>query len=144
MKQMVLKEIQYCMMYAGNPRIVIRRARLSALAVRIISRDTSTTPTPKYEKEMMTTKTLALAQSITSNGGDEKSILSRRRALSKAITLIESSSYDHMQQGDLLLNYLIGANGKAKEQHNEDNKQSKNSFRIGIAGAPGAGKYYKK
>jgi len=138
------------MYYAAFPtssRAMLCRTRVSAIAT-IWSRNTSTS---KYEKEM-TAKTLALAQSITNrtNGGDEKSILTKRRALSRAITLIESRSYHHIQQGDLLLNYLIEANLKveaeAQKQNNENchsnniNDNSRPSFRIGIAGAPGAGK----
>ena len=49
-----------------------------------------------------------------------------RRALSKAITLVESTRPDHRQQADELLAALMPHTG--------------NSFRIGITGSPGVGK----
>ncbi|MCP4934535.1 MAG: methylmalonyl Co-A mutase-associated GTPase MeaB [bacterium] len=49
-----------------------------------------------------------------------------RRALSKAITLVESTRSDHRQQADDLLARLMPHTG--------------NSFRIGITGSPGVGK----
>ncbi len=49
-----------------------------------------------------------------------------RRALSKAITLVESTRVDHRQQADKLLSSLM--------------PHTKNSFRIGITGPPGVGK----
>ena len=49
-----------------------------------------------------------------------------RRALAKAITLIESTRADHRAQADLLLDALLPSSGK--------------SLRLGISGAPGVGK----
>jgi LAO/AO transport system kinase len=49
-----------------------------------------------------------------------------RRALAKAITLIESTRTDHRTQADALLNTLLPHTGK--------------SLRIGISGVPGVGK----
>jgi LAO/AO transport system kinase len=49
-----------------------------------------------------------------------------RRALARAITLIESRRPDHVEQADRLLEHLMPATGKA--------------MRVGISGAPGAGK----
>ena len=49
-----------------------------------------------------------------------------RRALAKAITLIESTRADHRAQADALLDALLPASGKA--------------LRIGISGVPGVGK----
>ncbi len=49
-----------------------------------------------------------------------------RRALAKAITLIESTRTDHRAQADTLLNTLLPHTGK--------------SLRIGISGVPGVGK----
>jgi LAO/AO transport system kinase len=49
-----------------------------------------------------------------------------RRALAKAITLIESTRADHRAQADALLNDLLA--------------HSENSLRIGISGVPGVGK----
>ena len=50
----------------------------------------------------------------------------QRRALSKAITLLESTRTDHRAQGDELLTALLPHTGQ--------------SFRLGISGVPGVGK----
>jgi len=50
----------------------------------------------------------------------------RRRAMAKAITLLESTRADHRDQGDELLTTLLPHTGK--------------SFRLGISGVPGVGK----
>ncbi|MES2633854.1 MAG: methylmalonyl Co-A mutase-associated GTPase MeaB [Pseudomonadota bacterium] len=50
----------------------------------------------------------------------------RRRAIAKAITLLESTRADHRAQGDELLTRLLPHTGK--------------SFRLGISGVPGVGK----
>jgi len=50
----------------------------------------------------------------------------QRRAMAKAITLLESSRPDHRTRADALLDALIPATGR--------------SFRIGISGVPGVGK----
>ena len=52
--------------------------------------------------------------------------LSQRRAMSKAITLLESTRADHRAQADELLTRLLPHTGK--------------SFRLGISGVPGVGK----
>ena len=52
--------------------------------------------------------------------------LAQRRALAKAITLIESTRDDHRAQADTLLDTLLPHAGK--------------SFRLGISGVPGVGK----
>jgi len=52
--------------------------------------------------------------------------LSQRRALAKAITLLESTRADHRLQADELLTALLPHTGK--------------SFRLGISGVPGVGK----
>lgn len=49
-----------------------------------------------------------------------------RRALARAITLIESSRNDHREQADALISTLLPGTGKA--------------IRLGISGTPGAGK----
>jgi LAO/AO transport system kinase len=54
------------------------------------------------------------------------SIYAQRRALAKAITLLESTRADHRVQADDLLTALLPYTGK--------------SFRLGISGAPGVGK----
>ncbi len=50
----------------------------------------------------------------------------QRRAVAKAITLLESTRADHRQRADALLNALLPATGR--------------SFRLGISGVPGVGK----
>jgi LAO/AO transport system kinase len=55
---------------------------------------------------------------------DEPSV--RRRAIAKAITLLESTRADHRAQADVLLTALLPHTGK--------------SFRLGISGVPGVGK----
>lgn len=52
--------------------------------------------------------------------------LLQRRAIAKAITLLESTRVDHRAQGDALLTALLPHTGK--------------SFRLGISGVPGVGK----
>ena len=54
------------------------------------------------------------------------SALVQRRAMAKAITLLESTRADHRAQGDALLTTLLPHTGK--------------SFRLGISGVPGVGK----
>jgi LAO/AO transport system kinase len=78
----------------------------------------------------MTPRTKSLAYTITSQGHDDKTEFRKRIALSKAITLIESHSRVHMEQADLLLNYLY--------QSNVDTPRD--NFRVGFAGPPGSGK----
>ena len=50
----------------------------------------------------------------------------QRRAIAKAITLLESTRADHRARADALLNALLPASGR--------------SFRLGISGVPGVGK----
>ncbi|TXD14351.1 methylmalonyl Co-A mutase-associated GTPase MeaB [Extensimonas vulgaris] len=52
--------------------------------------------------------------------------MARRRAMAKAITLLESTRADHRAQADALLTALLPHTGKA--------------FRLGISGVPGVGK----
>jgi len=52
--------------------------------------------------------------------------MAQRRAIAKAITLLESTRADHRTQGDELLTALLPHTGK--------------SFRLGISGVPGVGK----
>jgi LAO/AO transport system kinase len=52
--------------------------------------------------------------------------MARRRAIAKAITLLESTRADHRAQGDELLTALLPYTGR--------------SFRLGISGVPGVGK----
>jgi LAO/AO transport system kinase len=62
-----------------------------------------------------------LAERILGGDGPE-----RRRAIAKAITLLESTRADHRQQGDALLTTLLPHTGR--------------SFRLAISGVPGVGK----
>src|SRR5690606_9690168 len=52
--------------------------------------------------------------------------MAQRRAMAKAITLLESTRTDHRAQGDALLTTLLPHTGKA--------------FRLGLSGVPGVGK----
>nr|WP_246100578.1 methylmalonyl Co-A mutase-associated GTPase MeaB [Tepidimonas alkaliphilus] len=52
--------------------------------------------------------------------------MARRRAMAKAITLLESTRPDHRRQADALLNALLPYTGRA--------------WRLGISGVPGVGK----
>ena len=63
----------------------------------------------------------ALTAGILQGGAAE-----RRRAMAKAITLLESTRADHRAEGDALLTALLPHTG--------------NSFRLGISGVPGVGK----
>jgi len=63
----------------------------------------------------------ALLDGIVQGGGAVQ-----RRAMAKAITLLESTRADHRAQGDALLTQLLPHTGKA--------------FRLGISGVPGVGK----
>lgn len=56
---------------------------------------------------------------------------SNRASLAKAITLIESSKREHIDQATYLLEYLVQSSPK---------QPSSTSFRLGVAGPPGAGK----
>jgi len=50
----------------------------------------------------------------------------QRRAIAKAITLLESTRADHRARAEVLLDALLPASGR--------------SFRVGISGVPGVGK----
>ena len=62
-----------------------------------------------------------LLQAVTGTPGPRQ-----RRAVAKAITLLESTRADHRQRAEALLNALLPATGK--------------SFRLGLSGVPGVGK----
>lgn len=55
-----------------------------------------------------------------------KPCAAQRRALAKAITLLESTRLDHRERADQLLNTILPHTGQ--------------SFRLGISGVPGVGK----
>ncbi|CAK9003659.1 Methylmalonic aciduria type A homolog, partial [Durusdinium trenchii] len=73
--------------------------------------------------ELMRPETRRLAEGLVN--GD-------RVCLSRAITLIESLKEDHHMQAQYLLEYVL--------REKKENKTRKESFRLGIAGPPGAGK----
>ena len=99
----------------------------------------------------MTNRTAELANKIlVSDAAGSKvsptseNILQRRLALSRAITLIESKSPKHVEQANLLLNRVTKKYRTATSTGNIEKgnnvETSRSSFRVGIAGAPGAGK----
>ena len=69
----------------------------------------------------MTTENQALADAVLGAPG-----AAQRRAVAKAITLLESTRADHRLRAEQLLNTLLPATGK--------------SFRLGLSGVPGVGK----
>ncbi|NBW51568.1 MAG: methylmalonyl Co-A mutase-associated GTPase MeaB, partial [Betaproteobacteria bacterium] len=69
---------------------------------------------------MPDSKTSALDAIVRGQGAQQ------RRAISKAITLLESTRADHRAQGDALLTALLPHSGK--------------SLRLGLSGVPGVGK----
>lgn len=69
----------------------------------------------------MLTSARAIEEAIAGSGG-----MAQRRAIAKAITLLESTRADHRAQADALLTALLPRTG--------------DSFRLGISGVPGVGK----
>ena len=73
-----------------------------------------------------------MADNENNTSGDDPALLAKavcsgnRRALARAITLIESTREDHRAQAEKLLEYLLPHTGHAA--------------RIGISGVPGVGK----
>ena len=98
----------------------------------------------------MTPTTRRLAEAILSSEHDAPNIhdgrMRRRIALSKAITLIESRAETHMRQADMLLNYLLRHSDADDDDNDKPStipdmvRNNLSSFRVGIAGPPGAGK----
>ncbi|MCW5636267.1 MAG: methylmalonyl Co-A mutase-associated GTPase MeaB [Rubrivivax sp.] len=93
---------------AGLP--ALRRARGSARRVAVTQ---GPAPLPPGDA--------ALVEAIVGPAGPRQ-----RRAVAKAITLLESTRADHRARADQLLNALLPASGRA--------------FRLGISGVPGVGK----
>jgi LAO/AO transport system kinase len=77
----------------------------------------------------MTERTRRLAEELLSESSSEER---RRSALARAITLVESRAPTHRAQADLLLNHALS--------HKVSSSNTTTSFRLGIAGPPGAGK----
>lgn len=107
--------------------------------------------------EEMTAKTRHLADVILTRDQSEendsehelKNVTRRRMALARAITLIESSATHQRRQADLLLNHLLAATRSSRAEMRSQSAPSaaglsapisSSSFRLGIAGPPGAGK----
>ena len=67
-----------------------------------------------------------------------------RRALSRAITLVESRKPEHNRQAELLLDYVLEQRRVAETNNSNKTFGKKgnalDTFRLGIAGPPGAGK----
>jgi LAO/AO transport system kinase len=77
----------------------------------------------------MTEKTQMLADGILKRD---------RRSLSRAITLVESHKKEHSKQAELLIDYVLSRRrGQAMRKKDQD---LLSTFRLGIAGPPGAGK----
>jgi LAO/AO transport system kinase len=68
-----------------------------------------------------------LAQILDDQGGDNGV---QRRAMAKAITLLESTRADHRARADVLLNALLRASAASQQ----------GAFRLGLSGVPGVGK----
>ena len=80
-----------------------------------------TIPVRPEPVEGLTHPVVSMFASITSGQA-----MAQRRAIAKAITLLESTRADHRAQGDELLTALLPHTGQA--------------FRLGISGVPGVGK----
>ena len=134
--------------YRYQPAIALPPSFFASLSFGSLRCQSSTT-TKAPIKDEMTKETKALADALLgvssaaastspSPSNHKRQTLQRRMALAKAITLIESKTIHQMRQADLLMNYL------ARIQSNEsgacDDAQG-SSFRIGISGPPGAGRY---
>ena len=78
--------------------------------------------------EKLSKRTKDIATLLEDSKGD---VLHQRRALSQAITLIESIKPSHQVESNHLLTYLLN--------HGNNHNRKANSFRLGIAGPPGAG-----
>jgi LAO/AO transport system kinase len=74
------------------------------------------------------------------SGADKKNAFFIRRSnLSRAITLVESSAPAKQRQASLLLTYLLEQKQK-RQLECPNSYHNRSAFRLGIAGAPGAGK----
>ena len=119
------KQAKPCNGYAIRVNRILQKNLTSILI-------SSLSTAPQQSNEIMSNTTKQLADSILTNHSNNS-----RLALSRAITLIESKSYKHQIQAELLLNYLI--NHKNNQNINGVDA-SRDCFRIGWAGPPGAGK----
>ena len=80
----------------------------------------------------MSESTLALAEGI---------LRGRRNSLSRAITLVESARDDHAKQAELLLSHLAASQTNYRPARPLGNSfTARQTLRLGVAGAPGAGK----
>ena len=145
-----------CIYYANNNNTIIMKQKLTSILCNVttkactnvslssqqqcnnknVVRNNDTNNADKVIMEM-SNETKKLAHSILSSASNDSRI-----ALSRAITLIESKSYKHQIQAELLLNYLLNYNhdNDHDDTINNANKNKNDCFRIGFAGPPGAGK----
>ena len=102
----------------------LQRARFSNSLLQFSRRRVNTATSsalPSILTEVpLSEKTLSLANGV---------LKGERVALSRAITLIESSNPEHEQQAELLLEYVL-----------KNRKPNRKAFRVGITGPPGSGK----
>jgi len=111
---------------------------------------TYSTPSSCSAWDSMDESTRSIALHLTHQSASEKneSLLRHRSYLSRAITLVESSAPAKQTQACLLLTYLLQPSDSSNVGDNDNDSSSskqkpivrKKAFRLGIAGAPGAGK----
>jgi hypothetical protein len=126
-------------------RVLLRRDT-QCVSARLLSSVIAASDNPTWEE--MDSKSRSLASLLLDDDDfrtDQKTdaleaarlrqshIFSRRRGLSQAITMIESRKPEHQRQASLLLTYLLG--------HDDNHRRKDSSFRLGIAGSPGAGEF---
>jgi LAO/AO transport system kinase len=89
-----------------------------------------------FTRHLLDELTLNEDDNNNNNGSDNKTDtrFRKRFALARAITLVESKKATHRKQADLLLTSLLG------NTNCHSNNNSASTFRLGIAGPPGAGK----
>lgn len=127
------------------PGLALTATRHHALAQRTMASMSppSTTTTTDDNQRIMLDSTRQLADALSgpedviynsSSVSSSSHIYKKRLALSKAITLVESKLPRHQEQANLLLHQLM----LQRDGNDDDNYTS--SFRLGIAGPPGAGK----
>ena len=63
----------------------------------------------------------------------------QRNLLSRAVTLLESSLPSHVEQAEMLLDYVLSVR-RMENERDHPHEFVPGSFRLGIAGPPGAGK----
>lgn len=119
----------------STPRCVQRRILSRYISVAAAATSSTTSDAVHHDGMTGITRQLARVLSTPDRHADpqeEGRLRNQRRfALARAITLVESSAPAQRRQGDLLLTNLLASAEKNIES---------SSFRVGIAGPPGAGK----